>query len=82
LAQPSSALHDGFVTLPGAKIFYRESGGSGVPVVFLHAFTGSSEVWERQIPAFIRAGTDSSPMIGVASDIPLLARMACFDWRG
>jgi hypothetical protein len=39
-AQSSPALHDGFVTVPGAKIFYRESGGSGVPVVFLHATTG------------------------------------------
>ena len=36
----SPAPHDGFVTVPGAKIFYRESGGSGVPVVFLHATTG------------------------------------------
>ena len=55
-AQSSPALHDGFVTVPGAKIFYRESGGSGVPVVFLHATTGTSEVWEKQIPAFTRAG--------------------------
>ena len=50
------ALHDGLVTVPGAKIFYRDSGGSGVPVVLLHAFTGCSQVWEHQIPAFTRAG--------------------------
>jgi pimeloyl-ACP methyl ester carboxylesterase len=42
--------------LPGAKIFYRDSGGQGVPVVFLHANTGSSRVWEYQIPAFVSAG--------------------------
>ena len=52
----STAIHDGLVTVPGAKIFYLDSGGSGVPVVFLHAFTGSSQVWEHQIPAFTRAG--------------------------
>jgi pimeloyl-ACP methyl ester carboxylesterase len=54
LAQPS--LQDGFVDVPGAKIRYKDSGGRGVPVIFLHAFTGSTEVWEHQIPAFTRAG--------------------------
>lgn len=42
--------------LPGARIFYQDSGGSGTPVVFLHAATGSSRVWEYQIPAFTAAG--------------------------
>jgi pimeloyl-ACP methyl ester carboxylesterase len=55
-AQSQSALHEGFVDVPGAKIFYKDSGGPGVPVVFLHAFTGSADVWEHQIPAFTRAG--------------------------
>jgi pimeloyl-ACP methyl ester carboxylesterase len=50
------ALQEGFVDVPGAKIFYKDSGGRGVPVVFLHAFTGSADVWEHQIPAFTRAG--------------------------
>jgi pimeloyl-ACP methyl ester carboxylesterase len=52
----SATLHDGFVDVPGAKIYYQDSGGGGTPVVFLHAFTGSSEVWEQQVPAFTRAG--------------------------
>jgi len=52
---PSTA-HEGFVDVPGAIIYYTDSGGSGAPVVFLHAFTGSTEVWEQQIPAFTRAG--------------------------
>jgi len=52
----SPALHEGFVDAPGAKIFYKDSAGSGAPVIFLHAFTGSAEVWEHQIPAFTRAG--------------------------
>jgi pimeloyl-ACP methyl ester carboxylesterase len=49
-------LQEGFVNVPGAKIYYKDSGGRGVPVVFLHAFTGSAEVWEHQIPTFTRAG--------------------------
>jgi len=57
LAQPQSpAWHEGFVDVAGAKLFYRDSGGSGIPVVFLHALTGSAEVWEHQIPAFTGAG--------------------------
>jgi non-heme chloroperoxidase len=54
-SQPA-ALQEGFVDVPGAKIFYRDSGGRGAPVVFLHAFTGSADVWEHQIPAFTNAG--------------------------
>jgi pimeloyl-ACP methyl ester carboxylesterase len=45
-----------YAEVPGARIFYTDTGGSGVPVVFLHAATGSSRVWEYQIPAFTRAG--------------------------
>ena len=30
--------------------------GSGTPVVFLHAATGHSAMWERQLPAFTAAG--------------------------
>jgi pimeloyl-ACP methyl ester carboxylesterase len=51
-----TTLHEGFVDVPGAKIYYQDSGGRGAPVVFLHAFTGSTEVWEQQFPAFTRAG--------------------------
>src|SRR5580693_6756531 len=55
-AQSQQALSEGLVDVPGAQIFYKDSGGPGVPVVFLHAFTGSADVWEHQIPAFTRAG--------------------------
>jgi pimeloyl-ACP methyl ester carboxylesterase len=50
------AQHEAFAELPGVKLFYRDTGGSGVPVVFLHAATGSSRVWSYQIPAFSAAG--------------------------
>lgn len=45
-----------YAEVPGARIFYSDTGGTGAPVVFLHAATGSSRVWEYQIPAFTKAG--------------------------
>jgi pimeloyl-ACP methyl ester carboxylesterase len=45
-----------FAPVAGARIFFRDTGGAGIPVVFLHSATGSSEVWERQIPPFTAAG--------------------------
>ena len=38
------------------RLWYRDTGGNGVPVVFMHAATGSSRVWDYQIPAFTAAG--------------------------
>jgi pimeloyl-ACP methyl ester carboxylesterase len=45
-----------YADIPGARLFYFDTGGSGVPVVFMHAATGSSQVWEYQIPVFTAAG--------------------------
>ena len=57
LANPMSAqVHEGYASVPGARLFYIDTGGSGVPVVFLHPATGSVRVWEYQIPAFTAAG--------------------------
>jgi len=50
------AVRESYLSLPGAKLFYRDTGGNGVPVVLLHSATGSSLVWEYQIPAFTAAG--------------------------
>ena len=44
------------VELPGVKLRYVDTGGSGVPVVLLHANTGAIESWEPQISAFSAAG--------------------------
>jgi len=41
---------------PGVHLFYTDSGGSGVPIVLMHAATGSVASWEHQTPAFVKAG--------------------------
>ncbi len=52
----SAQTRETHAPLPGVRLWYFDSGGTGVPVVFLHAATGSSRVWEHQIPAFTAAG--------------------------
>ena len=42
--------------IPGARIAYEDTGGSGAPVVFLHAGTGSAPLWLHQLQAFRDAG--------------------------
>jgi pimeloyl-ACP methyl ester carboxylesterase len=56
LLPAQKAVHDAVAPLPGTTIAYIDSGGSGVPVVFLHAATGTTQSWEHQIPAFTAAG--------------------------
>ena len=53
---PSATAHEGYAQLPGVRIWYKDTGGSGVPVILMHAATGSSQVWEHQIPALTAAG--------------------------
>jgi pimeloyl-ACP methyl ester carboxylesterase len=57
-APPASgvAVREAYANLPGVRLWYRDTGGDGVPVVFMHAATGSSGVWQYQIPAFTSAG--------------------------
>jgi pimeloyl-ACP methyl ester carboxylesterase len=38
------------------KLWFTDTGGSGVPIVLLHANTGTSAVWEKQIASFSQAG--------------------------
>ena len=55
-APAAPAAREAYAELPGVRIWFKDSGGSGVPAVFLHAASGSSEVWEHQIPTFTAAG--------------------------
>lgn len=52
----AASAREAYAELPGVRLWYRDTGGVGTPVVLLHAATGSSRVWEYQIPAFTRAG--------------------------
>lgn len=54
--QPAGGATEAYASLPGVRLFYRDTGGRGTPVVFMHSATGSSAVWEHQIPAFTKAG--------------------------
>lgn len=42
--------------LAGVRLWFTDTGGTGEPVVLLHANTGTSEIWEPQIEAFSKAG--------------------------
>jgi pimeloyl-ACP methyl ester carboxylesterase len=37
-----------FAAVPGAKLWYLDTGGEGQPIVFLHANTGTSASWENE----------------------------------
>ena len=55
-AQAAVTMREGLAPVPGAKLWFIDSGGTGVPVIFLHPATGSVRIWENQIPAFTAAG--------------------------
>ncbi|RXW31713.1 alpha/beta fold hydrolase [Propioniciclava flava] len=48
-----------YLTVPGEspiQLYYRDSGGSGQPVVLIHGWPMSHEAWAEQIPALVNAG--------------------------
>jgi pimeloyl-ACP methyl ester carboxylesterase len=47
---------EGFVDLPNVKLWVTDSGGTGAPIILLHANTGTSESWPKQTPALVAAG--------------------------
>ena len=44
------------LTLPGVELWYEDTGGQGMPIILLHAASGTCEAWEHQVPAFTNAG--------------------------
>jgi pimeloyl-ACP methyl ester carboxylesterase len=88
-AAHAAERREGHVEVPGARLFYIDSGGAGPAVVLLHAGTGSARVWEHQwgplaqagyrVVAYDRRGygrttTDpSSPPTAAADDLQALA---------
>ncbi len=45
-----------YVELPGVHLWYNDPGGSGVPVIFMHAASGTCDSWVYQLPPFTAAG--------------------------
>ena len=45
-----------YVNLPGVDLWHEDTGGDGIPVIFLHAATGTTACWVHQFPAFTTAG--------------------------
>lgn len=62
VCQPASpaaqqrSLRTGTVDVGGASLPYWDTGGDGLPVILLHANTGSLESWPHQQTAFPREG--------------------------
>jgi pimeloyl-ACP methyl ester carboxylesterase len=47
---------EGIAQLPGAKLWFWDTGGSGRVVILLHANTGSGAFWPYQQPVLVKAG--------------------------
>lgn len=48
---------EGVAELPnGARLWYWDTGGSGEPIILMHAYTGSALAWQYQQPALAEAG--------------------------
>jgi pimeloyl-ACP methyl ester carboxylesterase len=45
-----------YAELPGVKLWFTDTGGTGTPILLLHANTGTSASWEPQVDAFAREG--------------------------
>src|SRR6204780_2794832 len=54
---PAEAVPSGtYADLPGVKLWFTDTGGTGAPVVLLHPNTGTVKIWRPQIAAFAAAG--------------------------
>ncbi len=45
-----------FADLPGVRLWFTDTGGSGEPVVLMHPITGTSQSWGPQIAVLVKAG--------------------------
>jgi pimeloyl-ACP methyl ester carboxylesterase len=54
--QSAATPREASADLPGVRLSFSDSGGSGEAIVFVHAATGSSRVWEFQRPVFAARG--------------------------
>ena len=53
---PFTPAQEGWIDADGAKLWYQDSGGAGIPIVLLHAATGSAASWRYQQAPLSEAG--------------------------
>jgi pimeloyl-ACP methyl ester carboxylesterase len=53
---PAYARFGAHAELSGVRLWFVDTGGTGVPIVLLHPNTGTAEIWEPQIAAFAAEG--------------------------
>lgn len=60
ISTPANAADDPavgeYAKLAGVKLWFTDSGGTGAPIILLHANTGTSAVWANQVTSFSGAG--------------------------
>lgn len=52
----NSSTAGAYANLPGVKLWFTDTGGTGIPIVLLHANTGTSDAWANQVESFSLAG--------------------------
>ena len=63
----------GFASVNGIQMYYEDTGGSGLPVIFLHGAGGNHESWFQQVPEFskrYRCITIDHRGFGQSPDVP------------
>src|ERR1700733_1792405 len=53
---PQGPAKEAVAVLPGTRLAYWDTGGTGEAIVLLHPATGSARIWSYQQPVFIEAG--------------------------
>jgi pimeloyl-ACP methyl ester carboxylesterase len=56
VSSPARADDGAYVEIPNVRLWVTDSGGGGIPVILMHANTGTSENWQKQAPALRAAG--------------------------
>jgi pimeloyl-ACP methyl ester carboxylesterase len=53
---PQRPAKEGIAALPGTRLSYWDTGGTGEAILLLHPATGSARIWAYQQPVFVRGG--------------------------
>ena len=56
LVPPQGPAKEAVAVLPGTRLAYWDTGGTGEAIVLLHPATGSARIWSYQQPVFVKAG--------------------------